>query len=648
MQVRRNQISQIFTPNYLAEFMVKNIKNHYFALPHKKTIDKVKVLEPCAGKGIFLKYLLTEGFSNITAYELDSDLKPYLKNTYPNVNFKFENFLGAKPTNEFDIIVGNPPYLGQNYNAQLFQELVRKYPICEKYFVGNMDLFYFFIHLGIIKLYPGALLSYITTNYWITKSEKTGIKKLKPHIIKDCFLRQYIDLSNLKVFRKATGQHNGIFILQKKTESEIQNKENTGIGIIQLGKSAPIATNKDESYKHIFNRILLKQEIPNTLMYESAVSNNDLSSNNSWNLLVSRQTANVIKKIENYSKVKTKITYLKDYFIIRNGLILIKDEIFILKEGKNIKLEGNDVYIKIQDTFIKLNEKEKERIKRLYKSNAIIPYNYKKDKPSGFLIYFNKNQFRNQEPFVRNTRLQEEYPNLTRYLNQYKEKMERILVNAREDPLDLYFPRRGGLIIQTNKSGKRILTNLEPYYDNSPKVILKYISNINTFGYTTDTYYATSDTYYIWPKNMTKEVDYLFLIAYLNSKLVKFLFKAKNIMIKRSKTKLEENLPLPNLSRFHDIEEKQIINVIKLLTSLILQIQNEEITKINNKDITEIAVPSNLNDKLAKLLTKSQIQTALEELDIDVFQKFIDLLFFQLFHIDEREIDELLKKYYNF
>ena len=147
---------------------------------------------------------------------------------------------------------------------------------------------------------------------------------------------------------------------------------------------------------------------------------------------------------------------------------------------------------------------------------------------------------------------------------------------------------------------------------------------------------------------MTQEVDYFFLIAYLNSKLVKFLFKAKNIMIKRSKTKLEENLPLPNLSRFHDIEEKQIINVIKLLTSLILQIQNEEITKINKKDITDIAVPSNLNDKLAKLLTKSQIQTALEELDIDVFQKFIDLLFFQLFHIDEREIDELLKKYYNF
>ncbi|MFX0011653.1 MAG: hypothetical protein ACFE9R_15175, partial [Candidatus Hermodarchaeota archaeon] len=433
----------------------------------------------------------------------------------------------------------------------------------------------------------------------------------------------------------------------KKTESEIQNKENNEIEIIQLGKSVPTPTNKDESYKHIFNQILLKREIPSTLIYESAVSNRDLGSNNSWNLLVSRQTADVIRKIENYCKVKTKISYLKDYFIIRNGLILIKDEIFILKEGKNIRLEGNDVYIKIQDKFIKLNEKEKERLKILYKSNAIIPYNYKKDKPSGFLIYFNKNQFINQEPFVRNTRLQEECPNLTRYLNQYKENMERILVNARENPLDLYFPRRGGFIIQTNESSKRILTNLESYYDNSPKIFLKYISKVNTFGYTTDTYYATSDTYYIWPKNMTQEVDYLFLIAYLNSKLVFFLFKAKNIMIKRSKTKLEENLPIPNLALFQDIGENQIINVIKLLTSLILQIQNEESTYLNNSIIAKIALSSNLNTQLAKLLTKSQIQTALKELDIGFFQKVIDLLFFQLFHIDERDIDELLEKYYN-
>jgi len=199
MDLNKNQLSQIFTPDYIAEFMVKNIKHNYISAHNEFNIDEIKILEPSAGKGIFIKYLLGEGFTDITAYELDQNLKIPLLESYPKVEFKFENFLGSDSNEKFDIIIGNPPYLGQNYNAQLFQNLVKNYSVCKKYFVGNMDLFYFFIHLGIDKLRPGGLLSFITTNYWLTKSKKTGIKLLKPHIAKDCFIRQYIDLSNINV-----------------------------------------------------------------------------------------------------------------------------------------------------------------------------------------------------------------------------------------------------------------------------------------------------------------------------------------------------------------------------------------------------------------------------------------------------------------
>jgi len=224
MVLKKNRLSQIFTPDYIAEFMVKNIKQHYFSIHNESTIAKIKILEPSAGKGIFLNYILGEGFTDITAYELDQKLKTPLLSNYPNVKFKFENFLGSDANEKFDIIIGNPPYLGQNYNAQIFQDLVKNYSICKKYFVGNMDLFYFFIHLGIEKLKPGGLLSFITTNYWITKSKKTGIKYLKPHVTNDCFMIQYIELSKIKVFKDAKGQHNCIFVLQKKYEDERQKK----------------------------------------------------------------------------------------------------------------------------------------------------------------------------------------------------------------------------------------------------------------------------------------------------------------------------------------------------------------------------------------------------------------------------------------
>ncbi|MFW9989543.1 MAG: Eco57I restriction-modification methylase domain-containing protein, partial [Candidatus Odinarchaeota archaeon] len=175
---KNNRIGQIFTPNYIAKFMVNNILD--FIKCFGKNPRTLKVLEPAAGEGIFLKYLIDNNFCNITAYEMDINLKKTLLESYPDIHFKFENFLGFDRTEKFDIIIGNPPYLGQNYNAALFQDYVKKFPICDKYFVGNMDLFYYFIHLGIEKLNPGGLLTFITTNYWITKSSKTGIKLLKP------------------------------------------------------------------------------------------------------------------------------------------------------------------------------------------------------------------------------------------------------------------------------------------------------------------------------------------------------------------------------------------------------------------------------------------------------------------------------------
>ena len=155
-------IGQYFTPNYIAKFMVKNILE--FINEAKLKPQNLKVLEPSVGKGIFIKDLIQNNFADITAYEIDKNLKKQLLNAYPGVNFKFENVLGSDINNKYDLIIGNPPYLGQNYNAEIFQEYVKKFPICDMYFMGNMDLFYYFIHLAILKLNPGGFLSLIRLN----------------------------------------------------------------------------------------------------------------------------------------------------------------------------------------------------------------------------------------------------------------------------------------------------------------------------------------------------------------------------------------------------------------------------------------------------------------------------------------------------
>lgn len=645
-----SSIGQFFTPNYVAQFMIKNLLKKWNEtnqnLTNLKNVQDLDVLEPSVGEGIFLKYLLQNGLEKITAYELDENLKEYLLNLYPNIRFIFENFLSSDINEKFDLIIGNPPYLGQNYNAKLFQTYVKDYKICDQYFVGNMDLFYYFIHLGIQKLKPGGLLSFITTNYWITKSKKTGIKFLKPHIIDECFLLQYIDLSNLRIFKDATGQHNSIFVLQKKTEYEKIHNVNHNIDIIQIGRNTDPGQSEESFNKKIFTDIIYNNKSKSINKYTSATSNKSLKREGSWNLQYPLEVKKIVDKIELLCSTNGEVIYLKDNFLIRNGLILIKDDIFIVNKDKDLKINDDKYSLKINGQYLKLNEDEKERLKKIYKSKSIRPYGFIKEDFLGYLIYFNKNEFQSLPDENRNQAYETKYPVLTAYLKQFEKELRNILINAKENPDDLYFPRRGAFIRKVDKHDNGgNLFDLEPSYDEGNKIFFKYISNKNVFGYTNSSYLATSDTYFLWPKSSEREINYLFILAYLNSKLVHFLFKAKNITIKRSKTKLEFGIPLPNLNTFNSEKDKALLGLIICLASRLVDYSNNKINQ--NEFLTTISSMSyfsyfNQTELLPTILT------ALERKNNSMIQRLIDELFFQLFDLNEDKIDNLLNKYYQF
>ena len=645
-------IGQIFTPKFVAKFMVLNCLKIIENLRKEKVFWKsnngIKVLEPSVGRGVFLKYLIQNNLKDINAYEIDESLRFYLLKMYPHVNFIFDNALGADLNEKFDLIIGNPPYLGQNYNAEIFQTYLAKYPICKEFFVGNMDLFYYFVHLGIEKLNPGGILSFITTNYWITKSKKTGIKLLKPHILEECFLLQYIDLSNLKLFKGAKGQHNCIFVLQKKSDYQKTENVNKNIKIIQIGKKENLKDLDDVFNKKIFADLINNKESNYIQRYESVLTNKHLSCEGNWNLLYPKEMKKIVDKIEYYCSENGKILFLKDYFLIRNGLILIKDEIFILSEEKDLRIESNNYYIKINNQFIKLNENEKERLKKIYKSKSIKQHNYFHHDYIGYVIYFNKNEFSTLKVSKRNQAYERKYPALTNYLKQFEIELKDILINAKEKPEDFYFPRRGTFIRNVKEKNKieRII-DLEPFYDKGNKIFFKYISKENIFGYTESSYIATSDTYFLWPRFTEKKIDYFFILAYLNSKLVRFLFRAKNISIKRSKTKLEYGLPIPNQNRFESSEKNiAIINIIKFLTSWLTKL-NQSNKKLNQNELFKNL--SSLNFSFFKHIDLiPEIKSAFEINDNSVIQRIIDKLFFQLFEVKEKEIDYLINKFYQF
>ena len=121
------------------------------------------------------------------------------------INFKKENkinpdinseFFGIFQNKEgFDIVLANPPYVGEKGNKEIFQEL--KKGEIYKYFQSKSDFFYYFIHLGLNIANPKGVLSFTTTNYYFTA---TGATKLRKHIMESSSPFLIINFKNFLIF----------------------------------------------------------------------------------------------------------------------------------------------------------------------------------------------------------------------------------------------------------------------------------------------------------------------------------------------------------------------------------------------------------------------------------------------------------------
>ena len=121
--------------------------------------------------------------------------------------FDAEWMFGAK---NFDIVIANPPYLGEKGHSELFRRI--KADGLEKFYLGKMDLFYFFFHHAINLTNESGVVSFITTNYYPTAS---GARKLRKDFYERTTVRELINFNELKIFESALGQHNMITILSK-------------------------------------------------------------------------------------------------------------------------------------------------------------------------------------------------------------------------------------------------------------------------------------------------------------------------------------------------------------------------------------------------------------------------------------------------
>ena len=131
-----------------------------------------------------------------TTIELFENLKESFewRFQFPKVLNENGDFIG------FDLIVGNPPYIRhENLKADDKRYFKSRYL---KTFNNSADIYTYFYELGLELLKTdGGILSYITSNSWLTAKYGQNLRKT---ILKDTRLLQYIDYKGIKNFTNAT------------------------------------------------------------------------------------------------------------------------------------------------------------------------------------------------------------------------------------------------------------------------------------------------------------------------------------------------------------------------------------------------------------------------------------------------------------
>lgn len=234
----------VYTPTKVAKLLIRNgIKNYFNGDFSYTKLKNIKVCDLTCGNGnlllpmvellILLSKRITGNYcyfdSWITGYDINENavkltkikiveiLKNY--NLSGDINIFVVDSLSISTQKKFNIVLGNPPYIGEKNNKEIFQN-IKKSEFGKKFYEAKMDYFYFFIIKGIEILEENGILSYLTTNYWLRADSGVKLREFLKN--NGVFLELYNYDSSL--FIKAKGQHNIIFLWKKNKNTDCNIK----------------------------------------------------------------------------------------------------------------------------------------------------------------------------------------------------------------------------------------------------------------------------------------------------------------------------------------------------------------------------------------------------------------------------------------
>ncbi|EID2732774.1 class I SAM-dependent DNA methyltransferase [Campylobacter coli] len=262
----------------------------------------------------FDEKVATKEFANLkkeydNIFNLESNHPFEWRFEFPEILDDDGNFKG------FDLIIGNPPYIKENDNKDLFTNTKKL-----RTYQGKMDIWYHFVGRGFDILKNNGYLAFIATNNWVTNS---GAKKLRNIVLEESQILSLVDFSSFMVFDSAS----------------IQTM------IMQFQKIKP-----PKNYEFHFAKITTQ-----TPIYEDALSllKNEKTQNNeilSINLTPKKfidKTLNFTKS--DYEELFNKIQKYGKFYLeeseVAQGIVPAIDEAFVIKD-KNVFSKNEQCFIK--------------------------------------------------------------------------------------------------------------------------------------------------------------------------------------------------------------------------------------------------------------------------------------------------------------
>lgn len=459
----KNKYGQYFTPPDIAEFMV----NLYSGTKNSK------VLEPSCGKGIFLEVLEKKGFSNISAFEIDSTLS----NDFSNV--RYESFVSAVIEDKFDLIIGNPPYIRwKNLEQELKDELSIN-DLWNKYFNALCDYLYIFILKSIELLEENGQLIFICPEYWLNTTHSVGLRE---YMVEHGYFEEIYHFNETPIFENATVS---VIVFRY-----IKSKK----------KSAAIKVAKFHANKKLNFEILQKLKNNIDLANAEYIDVSHFNSNERW-ILETDAIREELKKLEDACKISKIDAHLHDRFDVSCTYDTIGD---ICDIGNGL-VSGLDKAFQINKS--ELSDFENSATIDVIKAKNLVPY---------FSNIVTKYIFLPQG--ISENDLKTNFPNFYDELQPNKLKLQdRYQYNREINYWDWVFLRNYALF---SKKVKKVFVPCK-----------ERISNKNHFRFSlvNESVYPTQDVTAIYKKDNVKEsIEYI--TSFLNSPIVFDWIKCNGIV----------------------------------------------------------------------------------------------------------------------